>query len=238
MNTGQDSIDDIGEITGQLPHDPWNELYEQLLMEATEGGKAKDIAEARVAYFRRTGDTHGDDADYNLRMALFLDWYTFNWRGASGTTPVQRIMARGDEALQPFATQRHSLFSYIKGSGPVLKFKDLIADQKINVQMGSIAPYFTKDEFFEARLLETPDGLHLAGPICQHAGVARKIVEKFIKTLRKEFKKFPEVRGPRVEALLLALRELRVRSKQYSHVDPTRIYREGLEKLTAEFDGV
>lgn len=238
MTAPEEELTDVGEITGRLPEDPWNDLYERLVLAATDQGRATDLPAAREEYFRRTGEAHADDPDYVLRMNLFLDWYVFHRKQPDGVTPAERVFAGGDHPeLAVLAGQRHALFEFRGVKGVLLKLKDLVARERIRVHPGALVPFFTKGDVFEARVVPGEGGeLHLFGPICQHPGPAAKPVRKFLRGVLKETKRDPLERGRRVEGLLLALRRLRERSRRYAHVSPARIYSEGLEKYAGEGD--
>ncbi len=229
-----EEMEDLGEITGRLPADPWNDLYERFLILATESGRAAGLSKAREFYFRRTGDVQTDDRDYELRISLFLDWFAFSWKDGEMPTPAERVFAAAGPDILQMARQRHSLFEFLGEKKGRLRLRDLVANEKLEVRPPASALYLTKEEIFEARLLETADGHHLAGPVCLHPGGARKIIAKAAKRVRKETKKDPAARARRAEDVLLELRELRVRSRQFAHIEPARIYLEGLEKFWKE----
>ena len=234
MTAAAEQMEELGEITGRLPADPWNDLYERFLLLATESGRAAGMAKARDFYFRRTGDVQTDDRDYELRISLFLDWFAFSWKDGDIPTPAERVFATAGPEILQMARQRHSLFEFLGEKKGVLRLKDLVANEKLDVHPPASALYLTKEELFEARLLETADGHHLAGPVCLHPGGARKAVTRAAKRVRKEAKKDLAARARGAEDLLLELRELRVRSRQFSHIEPARIYSEGLEKFWRE----
>ncbi len=222
---------DVGEITGRLPPDPWNDRYERFIVLATESGRVASLKEAREEYFKRTGAAHTDDPDYGLRMSLFLDWFVFQRKAGGECSLSERLLPEAESELRLLERHRHSLFTYLGTKGPFLKLKDWVADEKILVHPGPIGQFFEKDQLFESRIAETEDGHHLFGPICIHAGKALKPVKKAIKRLRKETKKDPAERTKRGEEILLCLRELRVKASQYAHVGVDRIYLDGLEKF-------
>ena len=221
-------IEDIGEITGSLPDDAWNELYEKLVLEAVQGGKAPGFEQARSHYFARTGEVYADDQDYNLRMSLFLDWFIFGWKGEEGKTPAERILSDPESGLDALADLQHSLYEYLGDKGEHFRLRDLISGEKLFIVAGPHSPFLTKEDPFEARLISTYDGMHLVGPVCLHPGAAKKVIAKRIKVLRKEYKKLPEELPARSEELLLQLRELRTKSQRYAHVDPAKIYGDAL----------
>ncbi|MEW6776671.1 MAG: hypothetical protein AB1405_10285 [Bdellovibrionota bacterium] len=225
------NADDVGEITGRLPPDPWNDRYERFIVLATESGRIAGLKEAREEYFKRTGAAHTDDPDYGLRMSLFLDWFVFQRKTNGAPTLAERLLPQTEPELRVLERHRHSLFTYHGTKGPFLKLKDWLADEKIQVHPGPLGQFLEKDQFFEARVAETEDGHHLFGPVCIHAAESLKPVKKAVKRVRKETKKDPVERTRRGEEILLLLRELRVKASQYAHVGAKRIYLDGLEKF-------
>lgn len=221
-------IEDLGEITGSLPDDQWNDLYEKLVLEATAGGKAPGFEDARAHYFARTGEVYTDDEDYNQRMSLFLDWFVFVWKDEEGRTPAEKILGDPESGLDALEGTRHSIFEFLGDKGGHLRLRDLITGEKLFVVAGPQSPFLTKEGLIEARLVNAYDGLHLVGPICLHPGPAKKVIVKRLKVLRKEFKDQPDALPARAEDLMLHLRELRVRASRYAHVDPAKIYGEAL----------
>lgn len=221
-------LTDIGEITGSLPDDAWNDLYEKLVLEATRGGTAPGFSDARAKYFARTGEVYADDRDYNERMSLFLDWFVFGWRGEDGRTHADRILGDPESGLDALRDLEHSLYEFLGTKDEHFKLRDLVSGEKFFVVAGPHSPYLTKEDPFEARVMSTYDGRHLVGPVCIHSGAAKKVILKRIKTLKKENKKTPEEIPARKEELLLHLRELRIKAGRYGHVDPAKIYGEGL----------
>jgi len=201
-------------------------FIEKVVSYFTEPSFADEVISAKQEFFEKAGIIDEQSAEFETRMAQFLDWYLFTRPIKEvGKTPI--ILATeieelksGSEAqdiLQKLAETKHSLFEFIKIKGEDVYLKDLIANKKLVLKKSPIVVGFTPEEIFDARLIPDGNSFVFSNGFCFHPAQARKYILKGIKKVRK-------LPIEEHEALMLKLIKMRYRLEQYKHVKVEHIY--------------
>src|SRR5688500_19714941 len=113
---------------------------ERIVAWATARDEGADLASARAAFERATGAFGDGDAWYEERIRAFLDHWICEWRGADGTTPIERFVAGCREATpaeleiaRALATSERGLWSAGDEEDGTLRLEDRIGGAVLHV---------------------------------------------------------------------------------------------------------
>lgn len=188
---------------------------------------AEELTIARQEFFDNTGSLDENRPNYNLRMHQFYEWY-FITRPLKSymKTPLNVCDQHRDLRLTPEdfqaievlqKTHQHSLFEYVKSKGDVIFIKNLMTNEKIEVQQDGLVFGFDSKEFFQARVIEINSKKYFLDSFCFHPESSQKFILSEIKNLQKN----PDLS---LENFLLRLNKMRYKFEQYKHVKPELIY--------------
>lgn len=182
---------------------------------------------AKKLFFENTGSLDENKPNFNLRMHQFYEWYFL-------TRPLKSYMktplavcnqhrdlrltvedTRVIEILQN--TQQHILFEYIKMKDNIIFVKNLMTNQKIEIEQGNLVFGFDSKEFFQARVIVIYGKKYFLDSFCFHPESSQKFILSEIKKLQKN----PDLS---LEDFLLRLNKMRYKFEQYKHVKPELIY--------------
>ncbi|HUT79323.1 MAG TPA: hypothetical protein VM285_16610 [Polyangia bacterium] len=77
----------------------------------TSGNDLSDIMAARKEFHHLTGEFEEGEPWFELRLAMFLDWYHLDRRGPDGWTPAERFLACHRGSLPPDQLLRFELLT-------------------------------------------------------------------------------------------------------------------------------
>lgn len=205
----------------------FEEVLDRLLTLYTSDEYAEEILNAKIEFFERSMPNVDDDtAQFNLRMAQFLDWYLFT-RKLSGPalTPVEyalqdRKFPKRDSDTEHFKSllnANHSIFEYSKSKDNDIYIKDLFSGDKIVMKNSDVNAGFNKDDVFSVRIIPHQGSYVFARGFCFHPEEARKYIGKEIKLHKK-------ASVEEKEKLLLKLLRMKNKVDQYKHILPKFIY--------------
>jgi hypothetical protein len=219
-------------------------LLDRLIHHCGEGAFSDELKEARESYFADTGEVRDDVPDYHARMEGFIEWYLLDRRlgpaqkggdGAEvwqeGQTPLEAFLAQPPadldaadrDALSGLAEHLHSLFQVAKKPAQALWVKDLLGDDKFEVEVVGGTRAFDKGDLIQGRVFSLEGRRYLSDSALFHPRGTSRFVSKKAKEVKKLLKN-----GDRAErrVFLDRLSRVQLRSQRYRRVEPQRIYDE------------
>lgn len=186
-----------------------------------------EVVEAKALYFRRTGEVFEDDDAFEPRMALFFEWFLFNYqlKGHGGMTPVQLFIERMDAELSAderiayrnLSYSHHSLFQVGAMKSDSIAVRDLFTDRQMSVFERRRPVGVEPGDIIEARLIMTPDDRLMFSPaFCFHPREVRARILKMVKAHQKS--------GQDHESFIFKLSYLRLKLDRYKHVRADELY--------------
>ena len=192
----------------------------------TTGEYYNELFKAKQEYFERAGVVYEDDAEYESRMNIFMDWYIFD-RDMPGIDlpPIKFYFRKHADALpveesevyKGFCNTIHSIFYMKKCSGGVVYIEDLFSKKSHEVKDPSINLGFMKGDIFEARLIPVKNSFEFSKGFCFHPIEMEKFILGEIKKVRYQDK-------ARQTKLILQLAAMRLKHARYQHINIKHIY--------------
>ncbi|MBX2988808.1 MAG: hypothetical protein KF802_13010 [Bdellovibrionaceae bacterium] len=207
---------------------PAEQLIDKILQHFAGPAFKSELEKAKKEFFGSQNLLEEQNAQFELRMSQFFDWYFFTRElSGYGRTPLEvcqferelRFTPEEELMLENLKKHRHSLFEFRKVKGEDMHLNDLIANEKIVVRKSSWIYGFDTDEIFEARLIPGDGGWFFTRGFCFHPESAKKFILDEIKKHRKDPDLDPD-------ELMLRLVKMRSKCEQYKHVRPEMIYSE------------
>ncbi len=201
-------------------------LSERLIVHYTSGDYQDDVADAKKEFFDDAGVVDEENIAFEMRMTQFLEWYLYtrNLIGL-GMTPAQHAVDAKDfkrdpseqEDFKKLANTRHSLFEFTKIRGEDIYVKDLFTKKKIVIRNSPISIGFSRDEFFDARLIPDGEQFHFTKGFCFHPVEASEFILREIQKVQKSDVVMHE-------SLMLRLLKMRYKFEQYRHLRLEYVY--------------
>lgn len=201
--------------------DPVVELF-------TTGDYYREVYEAKLEYFEKTGVIYEEDEEFEQRMCIFMDWYLFD-RDLPGVDlpPIRyyfkQYRSRWTEeevaVYSDFCSTIHSVFC-VKGApffGSGLLVYDLFSKKSYRVMSSGINQGFTRGDIFEARLILFRNQYHFSKGFCFHSSEVKSFILNEIKKIRYQGK-------ARQTKLILQLSAMKLRFLRYPHIDIHHLY--------------
>ncbi len=207
------------------------ELIDKLMQFFTEGSYSDQVIQARREFAERAGAFDQATDDFEMKMSQFIDWYLFtrllkpfNKPPIQAVGEVDILLSTEEQSLLPaLQKSRHSIFEFQKIKGNDLYVKDLFSGEKIIIKDSDFSMGFSREEYFEARLMEAKEHSLQFGPsFCFHPDKATKFILKEIKRVKKI--KDEESRNSEKEDVISKLFRMKYKLQQYKHVKINDIY--------------
>ncbi len=204
-----------------------NELIDRLITFFTSERFQDEVAQAKKVFFDESGVMDEENQDFEMRMTQFLEWYLFT-RPLSkvGITPAYyalqlpdfQMTAEERPQFEKLAGTRHSIFEFLKIRGEDIYVKDLFLNKKIVIPNSPINIGFSREEFFDARLVPDGENFQFSRAFCFHPEDASKYILSEIKRIKKSGKPGED------EAFMLRLLKMRYKYEQYRHLKLEYVY--------------
>lgn len=194
----------------------------------TTGEYYKEVYSAKQEYFEKAGVVYEDDAEFENRMCIFMDWYLFD-RALPGidlppirlylrkirgtTTPTPEVLA----IYEDFCRTIHSIFYLSKAKDDITVVKDLFSKKTYEVQRGDLSTGFLKGDIFEARLIPFQGKYEFSRGFCFHPVEMEKFILGEIKKVRYQD-------AARQMKLILQLASMKLKHARYQHINIKHIY--------------
>jgi hypothetical protein len=190
----------------------------------TSANDLSDIIAARKEFHHLTGEFEEGEPWFDLRLAMFLDWYHLDRRGPDGRTPAERFLAHYRETLEQeerrnfemlTVTQR-CVLRLLSVSGSDLLLDDLGGGGRWLVRWTLPVAGIAAGNVIGARIVVV-DGAPTAGRgAVLHPRESHEAIERIVARARKE----------RMPPRLLAdhLDKMRLKLDRYSNVRTRHVY--------------
>lgn len=202
------------------------ELHEKIVTFYTGSNFEHEIQDARQNFFENAGVLDEMAANYELRIAQFLDWYIFDRPLLSSSIkPIVDFLRNNPltlpdtdlEVIRQMANHLHALFEVTGFKGEELLFVSLFDKKKMRSPLGVWKSSFNKSDIFEGRLVELNGAHYLLPSLCFHSPEVRKPILSHIKATQDGD---VSVR----QALMLSLLKVRYKYEQFKHINLTEVY--------------
>lgn len=204
-------------------------LIEKLMQHYTGPDYMREVEAAKGDFFERAGTFDEASVDFELKMAQFTDWYLFTRKMESGRSGIEMVL---DDVSYPLSDEerpfylnlrnsRHSLFEFNKLKGDDVYIRDLFTGFKYVIRQSRLTQGFSKDEFFEARLIPHEGSFIFSNAFTFHPAVTSKFILKEVKRVNKMAE---EEQAVGREELIARLFKMKSKHEQYRHLDIQEIY--------------
>lgn len=204
-----------------------NELIDRLITFFTSDQFQEEVARAKKDFFDESGVMDEENQDFEMRMTQFLEWYLFTRHLTGiGITPAFyalqlpefKMTAEERPLFEKLAVTRHSLFEFLKIRGDDIYVRDLFLNKKIIIPNSPINIGFSREEFFDARLVPDGENFQFSRAFCFHPEEASKFILSEIKRIKKSGKPGED------ETFMLRLLKMRYKYEQYRHLKLEYVY--------------
>ncbi|MDJ0763763.1 MAG: hypothetical protein QNJ97_12345 [Myxococcota bacterium] len=202
----------------------YDKYYERIENEAISSGLA-DFRLAREEFHNLTGKFEDGEPWFELRMAMFLDWYLMDRPGPDGNTPVETYLIRHasemdrqelDQMAYLTVTLR-SVFELIESRNDVLNLLDLLGGGHWMAHSTLPTLGLSKGDIFGARIVYWDGRPTIGKGIVLHPIEARQVIKEIIARGLKE--EIP------TRNLSDYLDKMRLKLDKYSNVRIQHVYR-------------
>jgi hypothetical protein len=204
------------------------EKLEPIIQEFTTGEFYPEVFRAKQEFFERAGTVYDDDAEFEQRMNLFMDWYLFDRDLPSVDLPPIRYFVRQHQSefsaddkqiFEDLSNSIHSLFllkrfTWFKKHMVV---QDLFSRKKYMVVDLNLGQAFSRGDIFEGRIFPHQNKWHFARGFCFHPIEMRSFIVNEIKKIR-----FQD--PSRHLKLILQLAQMKLKHQRFAHIDVKHIY--------------
>lgn len=207
------------------------EVFKQCLQKLIGFYTSQDFAEelslAKEEFFGNTGTLDENRPHYNLRMHQFYEWYFITRPMKSYMKPPLvvctqqrglRLTGEDEETIQILInTHRHLLFEYLKAKNDIIYVRDLLNNEKLEINTSQFVFGFDSKEYFQARIVNIENKNYFLNSFCFHPESSQKFIQAEVKEIQKN-------KDLNLEDLLMRLNKMRYKFEQYKHVKPEMIY--------------
>ena len=201
---------------------------EPVIQEFTTGEYYSEVFKAKEEFFERAGVVYEDDAEFEQRMNLFMDWYIFD-RDLPGVDlpPIRyyirknasRFTEEEKKLYENLSTSIHSLFLLKRFTlfGKNLIIQDLFSKKSYIVIDSKLKFAFSSGDIFEGRIFPLLGKWYFAQGFCFHPVEMRSFIMGEIKKIRHQ-------EQSRHLKLILQLAQMKLKHQRYSHIDVHHVY--------------
>ncbi|MGE4232602.1 MAG: hypothetical protein AB7F43_04660 [Bacteriovoracia bacterium] len=192
----------------------------------TTGEWYKEVLTAKQEYFDKSGVVYEEDAEFEARMNIFMDWYIFD-RELPGIDlpPIKYYFRMNKDLFSPeeaqiykdFCETIHSIFYLNKVKGNEIHVKDLFSNKKFEIRDSEINQGFMNGDIFEARLIPFRGAYQFSRGFCFHPVEMEKFIIGEIKKVRHQEK-------ARQTKLILQLAAMKLKHSRFQHINIKHIY--------------
>jgi hypothetical protein len=199
------------------------------LMETyTTGEFYPEAFKAKQEFFEQAGTVHDDDAEFDQRMSMFMDWYLFDRKIPSlNMTPVLHFIRQNQstfseeekQAFDHLSQSIHSIFIY-KGNtlfGKRVIVQDLFTRKNFKVAEPKMKQAFSRGDIFEGRLFPHEGKHFFSQGFCFHPVEMKSFIANEIKKIRFQDREMHL-------KLILVFAQMKLKHQRFAHIDVKHIY--------------
>lgn len=202
------------------------ETLDNLHQLISEGQLESDARRALTIYRKMTGTAYLDDPSYENRMALFTEWFMFDYaKTVEGVSPVDFYIAgkheisdRERHTLEALKKNIHDVFWVKWASGEQLKLWAMYLDKYFIVDGVENASMFRKHDLFEARIVDLNLKWYMLNGFCRHPASAYKFIYTQMKQIRDN-------KGEGLEEFIHRLASMSLMSERARNINVNEIYK-------------
>jgi hypothetical protein len=136
--------------------------FEQLFEYVAQHIPSEQVMMAKIEYQKMTGETYEDDKSYNMRMALFLEWYLLDYYApGKNITPLEAMIEENPtswvqgslEVYKSISNNIQALYEVKKIRENTVTVLDLFTDEKYQVYEEDSKLVFRKNDVFQGRIV-------------------------------------------------------------------------------------
>lgn len=206
----------------------YQKYLDPVIEEFTTGEYYREVYNAKHEYFDKAGIVYEDDAEFEQRMCIFMDWYIFD-RDLPGVDlpPIKYYFRKNKDRLsseelniyQDFCSTTHSIFRLKRkawgGEGFVVQ--DLFSNKTYTVTDSEVNRGFSRGDVFEARIITFKGKHEFSRGFCFHPAEMESFILGEIKKVRFQDKS-------RQTKLVLQLAAMKLKHLRFQHIDIKHIY--------------
>jgi hypothetical protein len=211
------------------PEVGFESALEPVIEEFTTGEYYREVYNAKKEFFDRAGIVYEDDAEYDQRMSIFMDWYLFDRDLPGVDLPPVRYYFRKHRAqmdsektaiFEDLCKTNHSIFKLNRRTwvGKGLVITDLFTQKKYTIHGAEMSDAFSRGDLFEARLIPYRGEFHFSKGFCFHPVEMGSFISGEIKRVRFQDK-------PKQSKLILELSSMKLKHLRFPHIDIQHIYK-------------
>jgi hypothetical protein len=207
----------------------YQKYLEPIIEDFTTGEYYREVYNAKLEYFDKAGIVYEDDAEFEQRMCIFMDWYIFD-RDLPGVDlpPIKYYFRKNKDRFtseelniyRDFCSTVHSVFRLkrftLTGHGLVVV--DLFSNKAHTVTDAEINRGFARGDIFEARIIPFKGGYEFSRGFCFHPAEVESFISGEVKKVRFQDKS-------RQTKLILQLSAMKLKHLRFPHIDIRHIYR-------------
>jgi len=206
----------------------YQKYLEPIIEEFTTGDYYREVYNAKQEYFEKAGVVYEDDAEFEQRMSIFMDWYLFD-RDLPGVDlpPIKYYFRKNKEKFsneelniyRDFCSTIHSIFRMKRHTWnrKGLVVTDLFTNEAHTVTDLEINRGFARGDIFEARIIPFKGSFEFSRGFCFHPVEMESFILSEIKKVRFQDKS-------RHTKLILQLSAMKLKHLRFNHIDIRHIY--------------
>ncbi len=207
----------------------YQKYLEPIIEAFTTGEYYREVYNAKLEYFDKAGIVYEDDAEFEQRMCIFMDWYLFD-RDLPGVDlpPIKYYFRKNKEhfsneelnIFRDFCSTIHSVFRLKRFTWDRKGFVvlDLFSNKSHTVVDTEINRGFTRGDLFEARIIPFKGGNEFSRGFCFHPADMESFILGEVKKVRYQDKS-------RQTKLILQLAAMKLKHLRFPHIDIRHIYK-------------
>jgi hypothetical protein len=207
----------------------YQKYLEPIIEDFTTGEYYREVYNAKLEYFDKSGIVYEDDVEFEQRMCIFMDWYIFD-RDLPGVDlpPIKYYFRKNKERFsseelniyRDFCSTAHSIFRLKRFAfmRKGLVVVDLFSNKTHTVTDSEINRGFARGDIFEARIIPFKGGFEFSRGFCFHPAEVESFIMGEVKKVRFQDKS-------RQTKLILQLSAMKLKHLRFPHIDIRQIYR-------------
>lgn len=207
----------------------YQKYLEPIIDDFTTGEYYREVYNAKQEYFDKAGIVYEDDAEFEQRMCIFMDWYLFD-RDLPGVDlpPIKYYFRKNKERFtseelniyRDFCSTIHSVFRLKRFTWNRKGFVvlDLFSGKTHTVTDSEISQGFARGDLFEARIIPFKGGNEFSRGFCFHPAEMESFILSEVKKVRFQDKS-------RQTKLILQLAAMKLKHLRFPHIDIRHIYK-------------
>jgi hypothetical protein len=207
----------------------YQKYLEPIIEDFTTGEYYREVYNAKLEYFEKSGIVYEDDGEFEQRMCIFMDWYIFD-RDLPGVDlpPIKYFFRKNKDRFsseelniyRDFCSTIHSVFRLKRftWSKTGLVILDLFSGKSYTVTDSEIHQGFARGDLFEARIIPFKGAYEFSRGFCFHPSEVESFILSEVKKVRFQDKS-------RQTKLILQLASMKLKHLRFPHIDIRHIYK-------------